>query len=263
MTERKHVEDLIFNDSFEKFGFERRRLFTDKNLKFYQLKERDNRIVIIPPIYEPELVNNEAVWKSFGIALYRHDGMTPNKDSFPCVNLMRGERCPFCEKYIALKNTKEKAVYKPRVRGLIWVVDVSSKETEAEGVKLWVFGWATETFLSFRKAVTDPETNETHNIFKDPRVFYFDAVEKGQGTFRSLQVVAPRLGSRTVDLTKFEEWKRQVKPFSEIINWPTEDELEPFFRLEDASDMPTQFDAPEFETSVDNDLPEELEDDMI
>jgi len=239
MTERRYVGDLIFDDFFERFGFERRKLFSDRSLKFYQPKESDNRIVILPPVYEPELRKNKYVWKSFGIVIYRHTGMTPENDEFPCMKIMRGQKCPFCEQFQTLSDSTEKRVYKPQMRGCLWVVDVSSKETEAEGTKLWVFSWAKETFLSFKKAMTDRKTQTVHNIFKEPRIFYFDMIERGEGKFKSMQVFAPELGDRIVDETKYRRWLERVKPFMEIINWPTEDEFESFFNVEDSIDIPS------------------------
>ena len=230
MYERKFVKDLTFDDSFEKFGFERRRLFKDKSLKFYQPKESNNQIVILPPVYEPELVNNKLCWKSFGIVLYRHIGVTPDNDEFPCVKLMLKQKCPFCERYSVLPDPEEKRIYKPQMRGCLWVVDVSSREAEAEGAKLWVFSWAKETFLSFKKAMTDRKTQTIHNIFKEPRIFYFDMIERGEGKFRSMQVFAPELGDKIIEEAKYRRWLEGVKPFMEIINFPTEDELEVFFQ---------------------------------
>ena len=230
MQERRYMDDLNFDESFEVFGLEPKRLIK-RNVPIYQTKEGENAIVIIPPLYEEWIAEKKHINKKFGIAIYYHRGVTPDNGMFVCLRLMKGERCPFCEKWMQLKDRQEKKIYAPKVRGAIWVVDVSSKEAQAEGVRLWLFGWAVRTFVDIQLCLRDPETKQVHNILRDPRVIFFVGRQEGEGSFRNIVVSSPRLGTNPVDPNKFEMWKEQVRYFSEIIDFPTQDELEPFFRM--------------------------------
>ena len=238
----------LFGDHWNQFGLIPRKLVV--NVKhFWSPKEGENAIIILPPT--DEFKNRKLVWKDFGIVIYHHPNMIPEGGSFPCLKLMKGESCPFCETWAKLSDRREKNIYQPKMSGAIWVVDVSSRETQMEGAKLWLFGWTKDTFLAIKDALIDPETGKAHPILEDPRILYFRGEEEGHGRFKNIKIVTPRLGSRPIDKEVFEKFKAQVRSFDEIINWPTQEELAPFYEKMNTNEM---YEESEMENVTDDSL---------
>ena len=215
---RQFADDLNLGD----LNFDQRRVFIlkpDVNISLWSPKAGDNAIMILPFIKEVD-VFKEDVFKKFGIEIWYHRSIPPYGNSYVCPLKMLNKKvavCPYCEKYFELEDWEEKKVYKLSLRGAVWVLDVSTEEEKAKGVQLWLFGNAKETFSAIWESFIDPETKKVHNIFKEPRVIYFKGEESGEGQFKHIKIVTPRLGSKVYPRSVIEQYFDQIKPFSEIL----------------------------------------------
>jgi len=95
----------------------------------YRTKVGDNFMRIVAP----------SVDEPFRFIVWRHQNIGPNGSTYLCLNKMYGERCPICECIAKLKMEDPKhpaldQIYAAR-RILMYVVDTTSEETEAEGPK--------------------------------------------------------------------------------------------------------------------------------
>jgi hypothetical protein len=101
--------------------------------KQYKAGEGDNFLAIIPPP-NPD--------KYFGLKIFVHYNIGPNNDAYLCKKMMKGEKCPLCERREQLKAVeaeeslvKALSCFPPRY--LFWVVNMKTPETEGEGVQLY------------------------------------------------------------------------------------------------------------------------------
>jgi len=95
----------------------------------------------------------------------------------PCLKHEKGEPCPFCEAYEALRATgkeSDKELAKKYNAKLFYVVKVIDREKEEEGVKFWRFAHDYSkagildkiqgVLLAIKKDVTNPETGRDLSI---------------------------------------------------------------------------------------------------
>lgn len=88
-----------------------------------------NIVRILPPTWD----NAE----HFGVDIFVHYGIGPDRQSYLCLNRMKGERCPICdERALALKDgdTAYAKDLEPRRRVLVYVID---RDAEKEGLQAW------------------------------------------------------------------------------------------------------------------------------
>lgn len=127
--EKKHRED---GDSNRKWYIEQA-VLDELNMKQFKSKEGSSFLAIIPPL-DPD--------KYFGLKIYVHYNIGANTDAYLCPKMMKNQKCTLCERreqLIAKGATKEIAkafsCFPPRY--LFLVVDMTSADTEAEGVQLY------------------------------------------------------------------------------------------------------------------------------
>lgn len=180
----------------------------------FKTAEGANFLLFIPP---------EDPTQYFGLPVFVHFDVGPNKDAFLCLRQHKGQPCPMCERrdqLVAKEAGKEiLAAYNcmpPRY--LFFVVDATSAETKAKGVMLYD---APKTINDGILGVsTNKRTNDVIDISDpdNPKVLAFD--RKGTGPRNT------RYGNFGLedDEPMKDEWL-DTPPLTEALKFATYDEI--------------------------------------
>ncbi len=124
--------------------------YLDDSIKMFKPADGDNCVRILPP-----------TWKEanhYGLDIYLHYEVGPDKQTYLCLHKMKGEDCPICEERD--KATKEgDSEYadslKPNKRVLVYMLD---RNDEKEGLQVWSMPWTVDRDLC--KLMVDKKTGE-------------------------------------------------------------------------------------------------------
>lgn len=103
--------------------------FLKDNIKMWKCNDGDNRIRILPPTWDAA--------KHFGLDVYVHYGVGPDRQSYLCLQKMKGEPDPIAEeREIARRDEDEKYAkeLEAKHRVLVYLID---RDNEKEGVQAW------------------------------------------------------------------------------------------------------------------------------
>lgn len=138
MAEYQYRERNV--DSVEKRATQRGGSFEsifDPNIETFKPKTGINVIRILPPTWA-EL---DQFGDHYGVDVYIHSNIGPEKGSFICPSKMGGLPCPICEMRAKMEKTatqEELSSLVARKRVVIWVIDRDKPE---EGPKIWGMPW--------------------------------------------------------------------------------------------------------------------------
>ena len=149
------------------------------------LKEMDIRKFVPAPgkVYLGILPRTEA--PVFYKTIHVHYSVGPSKAAFLCPERMYDQRCPICDyRNELIKNDADKEEFKefyPSQRVLMWIVDMESKKTIAQGVQLYDAPAGVVKGIS--EQVVDDRTDEMIvDIVEDPVNIVFKRTGKGFDT---------------------------------------------------------------------------------
>ena len=106
------------------------------SVKMWKPNDGDNRIRILPPTWEGA--------KHFGLDIYVHYGVGPDRQSYLCLEKMKGEADPIAEeRAIARRDEDEKYAkeLEAKRRVLVYLID---RDHEKEGVQAWAMPWTVD-----------------------------------------------------------------------------------------------------------------------
>ena len=106
------------------------------SIKMWKPNDGDNRIRILPPTWKGA--------KHFGLDIYVHYGVGPDRQSYLCLAKMKGEADPIAEeREIARRDEDEKYAkeLEAKRRVLVYLID---RDHEKEGVQAWAMPWTVD-----------------------------------------------------------------------------------------------------------------------
>ncbi len=129
--QRRSAEDTRQRASKGANDFDR---ILQDGIKSWKPNDGDNRIRILPPTWKDA--------KHFGLDIYVHYGVGPDRQSYLCLNKMeQDEQCPICEeREVARRDEDEEYAKKleAKRRVLVYIID---RDHEKEGVQAWAMPW--------------------------------------------------------------------------------------------------------------------------
>jgi len=163
--------------------------------KQYNPPKGDNYVRILPPTWEdPE---------HYGLEVYVHFGIGPDRASIICINHMQNKKCPICEARQRAQRTGDEELARElqaNKRVLVWMLD---RKDEAKGPMIWSMPWTLDR--DFVKVSKDRATGEYYQI-DDPENGYdisFDKTGEGIATKYMGTQVARRPSSVDQDIIDF------------------------------------------------------------
>jgi hypothetical protein len=145
--ERRSQEDW---EKRQSSGFEG---FIKDDFQTYRPKKGDNQIRIYPPTWEKPT--------HYGLDVWVHYGVGPDRASVLCLQKMRNEPCPLCEARMRAQRAGEEDDAKalaPRQRVVVWMED----KKENKGPVIWGMPKSLDTEIS--KRCKDRETGKIRDI---------------------------------------------------------------------------------------------------
>lgn len=150
---------------------------TTDGIKSFKPADGDNCIRILPP-----------TWKNpehFGYDVFVHYGVGPDRQSYLCLNKMKGEPDPIFEEYESAKrdaregNKDDEAYVKElaaKKRVGIWLID---RNNEKEGVQFWSMPWTIDRDIV--KVSIDKKTGEVLPIDHPDEGYDVEFDKSGKG----------------------------------------------------------------------------------
>jgi hypothetical protein len=107
-----------------------------ESVKMFKPNDKDNTIRILPPTW--------AKPKHYGLDIYVHYGVGPDRQTYLCLHKMKDEKCPICEERKMAQNDGDEKLAKelePKRRVLVYVID---RDNEKEGLQAWAMPWTVD-----------------------------------------------------------------------------------------------------------------------
>lgn len=108
-------------------------------VKTFKANDKDNTIRILPPTWDNPT--------HFGLDIWVHYGVGPDRQTYLCLHKMKGEPCPVCEEHAkAVRDGDEEYAYqtRPTRRVLVYLID---RDNEKEGVMAWAMPQSLDTTI--------------------------------------------------------------------------------------------------------------------
>lgn len=137
------------------------------DFKTFTPAKGDNFLRILPPTWEDAT--------HYGLDVYVHYGIGPERASALCISKMGGHRCPICEASIKAEKAGDDELAKELKSGkrvLVWMFD---RKDEQKGPMLWSMPWTLDR--DFAKLARDPRSGEIYTL-DDPDDGYDISFEK-------------------------------------------------------------------------------------
>lgn len=154
----------------EQSGYSRRSMFKE-GVTIFRPKDGDNLIRIFPPTFEDA--------EHYGLEIFVHYGIGPDRDSFLCPNKMLNQPCPVCEERSRAMNDDDKEYadkLNPKKRVLTYVLD---RDEEEKGNQLWSMPWTLDADIT--TLAVDKRTGEVLDV-DDPEDGYdVEFMKRGKG----------------------------------------------------------------------------------
>jgi len=167
------------------------------DFRLYTLKKGENAIRILPPTWDGA--------KHYGMDVYTHFGIGPDKATVLCPLKMAEQKCPICEaRALAEKRGDEDMVkdLRPSKRVLVWLID---RKDEDKGPVVWGMPWTVDRDIS--KVSRDRGTGKYYFVDHPEEGFdiYFDREGEGIGT----KYTGVQLARRATSVD--EEWLEYIQ----------------------------------------------------
>lgn len=188
--------------------------FVKDGIKFFSPKPGENTIRILPPTWDGP--DGEAP-ESFGLEVYVHYGIGPDRSTYLCLDRMKREACPICEERARAeadgRDEEQVRSLRANKRVATFIIDRKSPE---EGVKLWSMPWTVEKDISL--ASTDRDTGETLEIDNPDEGYDIHFNKEGEKTRTRYSGIT---ASRRASSLDNEEWMDFVEenPIPQILQW--------------------------------------------
>lgn len=148
--------------------------YVSDEFRLYAIKKGENCIRILPPTWEGA--------KHYGMDVWTHFSVGPDKATVLCPSKMAEQPCPVCEaRAQAEKRGDEDAAkeMRPNRRVLVWVID---RKDEDKGPLVWGMPWTLDRDIS--KVCRDRMTGKFYFVDDPAEGFdvYFDRDGDGIGT---------------------------------------------------------------------------------
>lgn len=142
-------------------GYEPKETFLKENIPLFKVREKENRIRIMPPTWEG--------YKHYGYDIHVHYGVGPKKESFLCPKKMgKSSWCPVCNEVEILKNegkTELATSLKSKYRLALWLIDrkaINQETKKNEGPKFWAMPWTVDSNIFIQ--AKNEDTGEIEDI---------------------------------------------------------------------------------------------------
>jgi hypothetical protein len=192
--------------------------FIKSNYEFFKPQKGENWVRILPPTW----VDAE----HWGMLVYAHFGLGPDKGTALCPNKMLNDPCPICEyraRNASRLDPEELKDLKPREQYVAWVLD---RNNEKDGPKVWSMA-PTKVDQEISKLAIERDTGELIPITHPDYGFdvYFD--RQGEGLRTQYGGFAL---SRRASIVK-DKWMEFIEqhPIPSVLVWRTYEELEQLF----------------------------------
>lgn len=163
------------------------------HIKMWKPNDGDNRIRILPPTWEGA--------KHFGLDIYVHYGVGPDRGSYLCLTKMKGEDDPINEeREVARREEDEKYAkqLEAKRRVLVFLID---RDHEKDGVQAWAMPWTVDRDIV--KVSVDRQSGEVLPI-DHPEEGYDVEFEK-KGTKDRTEYLGVAIARRSTPLGK-DDW---------------------------------------------------------
>ena len=193
--------------------------YLKEGVEFFKSAPGDNKIRPLPPTWD------EA--QHYGLDLYVHYGIGPDRSTYICPNKMFGDECPICDERARAADAGEEGLAKalrPKLRVLVWLID---RKNESKGPLAWAMPAGADKDMT--NAAVDPD---------DGAVVYVDRPDEegadihfkrsGEGIkteYENVRVTKKRALSD--DPKEADKWLQYVtdNPLPQILVVKTADEL--------------------------------------
>jgi len=129
------------------------RMISDK-IKLFTPRDSENRVRILPPTWKGA--------KHYGLDVHVHYGVGPDRNSYLCLQKMKGEADPIAEEHAQARRDGDDEYAKQieaKSRLLVYVID---RNAEKEGVQAWFMPWTLDRDIN--KVSEDRDTGEVLRI---------------------------------------------------------------------------------------------------
>ena len=159
------------NERLNRYNTGNRDTFVPADLEVWQPKEGDNWIRLLHPPWEGA--------EHYAYDLYIHYEVGPDKNTYLCVEKMKGQECELCNelrKAQASGDTEYARALESSLRLAAWIID---REDEKKGVQLWLY--APSIDREILEQARDRRTGEILMVDHPEEGFDIEFVRKGKG----------------------------------------------------------------------------------
>lgn len=168
-------------------------VYVKDSIKTWKPADGDNTIRILPPTWDDP--------KHYGVDIWVHYGVGPDRQTYLCLHKMKGEPCPLCEEHQkAVRDGDEEYAreLRPTRRVLVYLID---RDHEKEGVQAYAMPQSMDT--NILQVSVDKRSGEVLSI-DHPEAGYDISFEK-KGTKDRTKYEGIQVARRESDLGR-EEW---------------------------------------------------------
>lgn len=223
--------------------------------QIYQPKKGDNWVRILPPTWDDP--------DHYGIDVYVHYGIGPDRASVLCLQNMRDQPCPLCEARGRAERAGDEDLVgqlKPSKRVLVWVLD---RKDEQKGPQVWAMPWTLDRDIC--KISRDKRTGEVFMV--DHPDEGYDITFEREGEPPAVKYVGLQLSRRPSSVPQEALDYVEQHPVHETLSWRDYDDVKALYegatgQRDDDAPKQGKPEAPRQHTEDDdNPLPDAEDDD--
>ena len=191
--------------------------FINDGVKTYTPKKGDNFVRILPPTWEDA--------EHYGMDVWVHYGIGPDRASVLCLRKMKNQPCPLCEAHSRAEKAGDEDLareLKPTKRVLAWIID---RNDEAQGPLAWAMPWTLDR--DFCKVSRDKRTGQLYAV-DDPEEGFDISFEK-EGDGQTTKYVGVQLSRRSSSVDEQHIEFIVELPLPEVLLWRSYDEVATLF----------------------------------
>ena len=184
-----------------------------EDYKQYTVAKGDNHIRILPPTWEDA--------DHYGLEVYVHYGIGPDRASVICLHKMKQQRCPICEAQQRLERAGDDEGAKElraNKRVVVWLID---RKEEAKGPMLWAMPWTLDR--DFSAAAMDKRSGEIYSLDDPENGFDVSFDKTGDKQLTKYIGIQPARRASSVD-QDFIDYVVEF-PVPNTLVWRTYDEI--------------------------------------
>lgn len=208
----------------------------------------DNFIRILPPTFD----NAE----HYGMDVYVHYSVGPDKATVLCLSKMLKEPCPICEARVKAERANDDELaneLKASKRVLVWMID---RKEEGKGPLLWPMPWTLDR--DFSKLARDPRSGEVYLIDHPEEGFDISFEKTGDGINTKYVGIQLARKASSVDSDIIDYIVKE--PLDQTLVWRDYDDIQKMFRggesaRDRAADKPADSGADKGETAREQSQP--------